>query len=82
MTLGVNLESGDDGMSGMVVTELTSSGALAKDGRVAVGDYVTAINNESLRHVSQAQAKSILGRVQLLSTDIRQVAVLTEPDLK
>ncbi|XP_024085468.1 inaD-like protein isoform X2 [Cimex lectularius] len=68
--LGINLEIVNDGLNGMVVTEIIPNGALAKDGRVSVGDFITTINNESLRHVTQAQAKSILNRVQLLTSDI------------
>lgn len=63
--------SADDGMSGMVVTELTADGAVSDDGRISVGDFVTAINNESLRFVTQAQAESVLEKFEQLPSDVR-----------
>ncbi|BES91019.1 PDZ domain (Also known as DHR or GLGF) [Nesidiocoris tenuis] len=68
--LGVSLGSADDGMSGMVVTELTADGAVSDDGRISVGDFVTAINNESLRFVTQAQAESVLEKFEQLPSDV------------
>lgn len=57
----------------MIVTEVTPGGAFDHDGRISVGDYLLSINNESLRRCTQSQARSILKRTQLVSTDIAYV---------
>lgn len=75
ITLGVNVECVDDGTNGMMVTEVTSGGAFDHDGRVCVGDYLLSINNETLRRCTQSQARSILKRTQLLSTNIGYVKI-------
>lgn len=67
LSAGLTVESEDNGVNGCVVTSLAPSGAIFKDGRVQVGDYVVAINNESLRHVTSAQARAILRRSALQS---------------
>lgn len=54
----------------MIVKALNPNGAIKKDGRLNLGDYLTAINNENLRNVTNSQARAILRRAQLLSTDI------------
>ncbi|KAG8223744.1 hypothetical protein J437_LFUL003109, partial [Ladona fulva] len=58
------------GRDGALVKEVTPGGAVARDGRIAPGDLVLSVNHESLRRVGSAQAKTILHRAQLLSTDI------------
>lgn len=55
----------------MVVTELAENGALYRDHRIAPGDLILSINNESLRRVSQGQARAILRRANLLTTEIK-----------
>lgn len=60
----------DQGTNGCIVKSVSSTGAVAKDGRLQVGDYVVAMNNESLRHVSSAQVRAILRRATL-QTDLR-----------
>lgn len=67
------MECVDDGANGMIVTEVTPGGAFDHDARVSVGDFLLSINNESLRRCTQSQARSILKRTQLLSTDISYV---------
>ena len=68
---GVNVETVDKGVNGCVVKSLTPEGAVQKDGRLQPGDYIVSINNESLRRITNAQAKAILRRTSLLSSDIR-----------
>ncbi|XP_015791818.1 multiple PDZ domain protein isoform X2 [Tetranychus urticae] len=68
--LGLTLELADRGINGLVVKALAHHGAIYKDGRVQLGDYLVAINNESLRNVTNSQARAVLRRAQLLSTDI------------
>lgn len=67
------MECVGDGSNGVIVTELTDNGAFERDGTLKVGDFLLSINNESLRRCTQSQARSILKRTQLLSTDIAYV---------
>jgi multiple PDZ domain protein len=57
----------------MLVVAVVGGGCIARDGRIAPGDYLVSVNNESLRKVTNSQARAILRRTQLLSTDIRCV---------
>lgn len=66
---GLEVESENEGVNGCVVTKITTNGAIARDGRLQTGDYLISINNESLRHVSSAQARAILRRAAL-QTDL------------
>ncbi|XP_025111382.1 patj homolog isoform X6 [Pomacea canaliculata] len=68
--LGVTVETVDRGVNGCLVKTITKGGAVDKDGHLQVGDYIVSINNESLRHITNAQARAILRRTSLLSTDI------------
>lgn len=64
------MESGDQGVNGCIVQSIAPTGAVAKDGRLQIGDYIVAMNNEGLRHVSSAQVRAILRRAAL-QTDVR-----------
>ncbi|XP_065321655.1 multiple PDZ domain protein-like isoform X3 [Gordionus sp. m RMFG-2023] len=68
--LGLTLEPEGIGTNGCIVSSVSPDGAIKRDGRVKVGDYITSINNESLRYVTLNQAKSILSRISLISSDI------------
>jgi len=69
--LGVNVELIDEGVNGVMVTSTAVGGPFHRDGRIQAGDYIVAINNESLRHVTNAQARAILRRAQLFSKELR-----------
>lgn len=71
LSAGVTVETVDRGVNGCLVKTITKGGAVDKDGHLQVGDYIVSINNESLRHITNAQARAILRRTSLLSTDIR-----------
>jgi C-terminal processing protease CtpA/Prc len=71
--LGVNVELIDEGVNGVMVTSTAVGGPFHRDGRIQAGDYIVAINNESLRHVTNAQARAILRRAQLFSKELRWV---------
>lgn len=58
-------------MNGMLVMLVVPGGAVARDGHIHPGDYLISVNHESLRRVTNSQARAILRRAQLLSTDIR-----------
>ena len=64
----------DKGVNGMLVVAVVAGGCIARDGRIVPGDYLLSVNNESLRNVTNSQARAILRRTQLLSTDIRYLS--------
>ena len=68
---GITVECVDTGLNGCVVKSLISSGAIVHDGRIQMGDYIVTVNNETLRRITTAQARAILRRASLVSTDIR-----------
>ena len=69
--LGVNVEVVDGGCSGVLITSVTKGGAVHRDGRLRPGDYLVSVNNETMRYATNAQARAILRRTQLVSTDVR-----------
>lgn len=44
----------------MIVKGISTNGVVSLDGRIEVGDYLLAINNESLRNVTNSQARARL----------------------
>lgn len=69
--LGVNVEVVDGGASGVLVTSVTKGGAVHRDGRIRTGDFLVSVNHETMRSATNAQARAILRRTQLVSTDVR-----------
>ena len=69
--LGVNVEVVDGGINGVVITSVTRGGAIHRDGRLRMGDYLVSVNHETMRFATNAQARAILRRTQLVSTDVR-----------
>ena len=55
----------------MVVKAMSETGAVGKDGRLSIGDYLISLNNESLRNVTNSQARAIIRRAQLIIHDIK-----------
>ncbi|XP_071117082.1 multiple PDZ domain protein-like isoform X2 [Haliotis cracherodii] len=68
--LGLTVDAVDRGINGCVIKTIVDGGALAKDGRLAVGDYMVLVNNESMRRITNAQARAILRRASLLNRSI------------
>ncbi|XP_036368376.1 multiple PDZ domain protein isoform X4 [Octopus sinensis] len=68
--LGITVDAVDKGLNGCVVKSISPDGAVSKDGRIAVGDYIVSINNENMRRVTNAQSRAILRRASLLGMDI------------
>ena len=75
VNLGLIVESVDGGVNGCIVRSMTETDAVAKDGRLHVGDFVVRINDESLRRVTNAQARAILRRSSMLSSHVTYVAI-------
>jgi C-terminal processing protease CtpA/Prc len=67
---GITIDVADKGINGCYVVTRLPTGLVGLDNRIQLGDYVTKINNESLRGVTGAQARSILKRASLIGTDI------------
>ena len=65
------MDAVDKGVNGCMVKSVSRLGAISKDGRIAVSDYILTVNNESMRRITNAQARAILRRASLLGTDIR-----------
>ncbi|XP_077981370.1 multiple PDZ domain protein-like [Glandiceps talaboti] len=57
--------------NGVIVKTITKGGIIDKDGHLVVGDYITAVNSESMRDLTNSQARSLLRRCSLIGTDIR-----------
>jgi C-terminal processing protease CtpA/Prc len=75
---GLTLELADRGINGMIVKNLSKSGAIFRDGRISVGDFLLSINSESLRNITNSKARAILRRAQLIGNDIVYDLVLTD----
>ncbi|GAU94334.1 hypothetical protein RvY_06126 [Ramazzottius varieornatus] len=69
-SLGLEVDVVDKGINGCLIRDIKAGSAADLDGRLAVGDYLTSINHESLRRVVRAQAHAILRRASLLTSDI------------
>lgn len=69
--LGINVEVIDGGASGVLVTSVAKGGAVHRDGRIRTGDFLVSVNHETMRFATNAQARAILRRTQLVSTDVR-----------
>ena len=65
----------NNGANGCVVKVIVANEAVAMDGRIQVGDLIVAINNETMRRVTNAQARAILRRASLMAMDIRWAVV-------
>ncbi|XP_059351860.1 multiple PDZ domain protein-like isoform X2 [Daphnia carinata] len=73
--LGINVEVVDGGASGVLVTSVAKSGAVHRDGRIRTGDFLVSVNHETMRCATNAQARAILRRTQLVSTDVSIVYI-------
>ncbi|BFZ16568.1 hypothetical protein BsWGS_19608 [Bradybaena similaris] len=68
--LGLAVETVDKGINGCMVKSIAKPSAVERDGRIRLGDYIVSINNESLRRVTNAQARAIFRRSSLLGSDV------------
>uniref|UniRef100_A0A2C9KCL7 Multiple PDZ domain protein n=1 Tax=Biomphalaria glabrata TaxID=6526 RepID=A0A2C9KCL7_BIOGL len=68
--LGLTVEAVDKGVNGCIVKSINKPSAVDSDGRIHPGDFIVSINKESLRRITNAQARAILRRSSLLTSDI------------
>uniref|UniRef100_A0A8R1HTG6 PDZ domain-containing protein n=1 Tax=Caenorhabditis japonica TaxID=281687 RepID=A0A8R1HTG6_CAEJA len=82
LPLGIVLDGDrDKGVNGCVVKSICGKKAVALDGRIQVADFITKINTESLRNVTNSQARAILKRTNLVGT-FCNVTYITSSDAK
>ncbi|ELV12893.1 Multiple PDZ domain protein [Tupaia chinensis] len=76
-SLGMTVSANKDGL-GMIVRSIIHGGAISRDGRIAVGDCILSINEESTISLTNAQARAMLRRHSLIGPDIKITYVPTE----
>ncbi|XP_023571591.1 multiple PDZ domain protein isoform X2 [Octodon degus] len=69
-SLGMTVSANKDGL-GMIVRSIIHGGAISRDGRIAVGDCILSINEESTVSLTSAQARAMLRRHSLIGPDIK-----------
>ncbi|XP_063107265.1 multiple PDZ domain protein isoform X3 [Cavia porcellus] len=68
-SLGMTVSANKDGL-GMIVRSIIHGGAISRDGRIAVGDCIMSVNEESTINLTSAQARAMLRRHSLIGPDI------------
>jgi C-terminal processing protease CtpA/Prc len=64
----------DEGVNGCYIRSTTTpSSTIATQHVLRPGDYILSINNESMKKISNAQARSIIRRASLIGSDIRYI---------
>ncbi|XP_039109597.1 multiple PDZ domain protein isoform X2 [Hyaena hyaena] len=76
-SLGMTVSANKDGM-GMIVRSIIHGGSISRDGRIAVGDCILSINEESTISLTNAQARAMLRRHSLIGPDIKITYVPAE----
>ena len=61
----------DEGVNGCYVRSIAPTSTLTSQHGLRSGDYILSINNENMRKISNAQARSIIRRASLIGSDIR-----------
>ncbi|KAL1777075.1 multiple PDZ domain protein isoform X2 [Sigmodon hispidus] len=76
-SLGMTVSANKDGL-GVIVRSIIHGGAISRDGRIAVGDCILSINEESTINLTNAQARAMLRRHSLIGPDIKITYVPAE----
>ena len=61
----------DEGVNGCFVRSITPTSTITTPQCLRPGDYILSINNESMKKISNAQARSIIRRASLIGSDIK-----------
>ena len=61
----------DEGVNGCLVRSIAPTSTITHQHDLRPGDYILSINNESMKKISNAQARSIIRRASLMGSDIR-----------
>ncbi|XP_071490344.1 multiple PDZ domain protein-like [Diadema antillarum] len=67
---GLGLTVSADKSNGVVIKSIIRGGCVQQDGRLSVGDYITAVNGENMRNLNNNTARGVLRRSFLQGTDI------------
>ncbi|UJR25101.1 hypothetical protein I4U23_006461 [Adineta vaga] len=65
----------DEGVNGCYVRSITPTSTLTNQHGLRSGDYILSINNENMKKISNAQARSIIRRASLIGSDISVIFV-------
>ncbi|XP_074186504.1 multiple PDZ domain protein isoform X16 [Rhinolophus sinicus] len=76
-SLGMTVSANKDCL-GMIVRSIIHGGAISRDGRIAVGDCILSINEDSTVSLTNAQARAMLRRHSLIGPDIKITYVPAE----
>ena len=61
----------DEGVNGCYVRSLAPTSTNAHQHVLRPGDYILCINNENMKKISNAQARSVIRRASAMGSDIR-----------
>ncbi|XP_071953522.1 multiple PDZ domain protein-like isoform X2 [Antedon mediterranea] len=67
---GLGLTVNADKSNGVIVKSIIRGGIVHQDGRIGIGDYITAVNGETMRNLNNATARSVLRKCSMASNDI------------
>ncbi|XP_033115091.1 multiple PDZ domain protein-like isoform X2 [Anneissia japonica] len=67
---GLGLTVNADKSNGVIVKSIIRGGIVHQDGRIGIGDYITAVNGESMRNLNNATARSVLRKCSMAGNDI------------
>jgi hypothetical protein len=65
----------DEGVNGCFIRSITSTSTVSNQHVLRPGDYILSINNENMKKISNAQARSIIRRASLMGSDIRYIYI-------
>ena len=63
----------DEGVNGCLIRSIAPTTTTTKQYTLRPGDYILSINNENMKKISNAQARSIIRRASLVRSDIRYI---------
>lgn len=66
----------DEGVNGCFLRSITPTSTSANQHGLRPGDYILSINNENMKKISNAQARSIIRRASLIGSDIRYSSLI------
>lgn len=65
----------DEGVNGCFIRSIAPTSTATNQYGLRTGDYILSINNESMKKISNAQARSIIRRASLIGSDIKYVSI-------
>ncbi|CAF4656488.1 unnamed protein product [Rotaria sp. Silwood1] len=65
----------DEGVNGCLIRSITPTTTITNQHGLRPGDYISSINNENMKKISNAQARSIIRRASLIGSDISVIFI-------